>query len=669
MIPDELAPLRVSAVLIGWCGVSALVAAQLLSPAAGLAAGVVIALVALSCSMYRSTAARQVRRQISFATLAGALTYVAFHLSGAHSAAGLARTLPPLLIGVLTAQGLGADKRHDLLVSVTIGEFMIVLAAGVAPRPWLALPLLAGWILAVVALAQSHRLHAADCSAPGLRAASPAPRPPRGPAAAAAAIAVAIGLLLFLVLPQPSQSAAQRRLQGAVGSAPTSEGGGRSAGHYSRGALDMRTRGKLPTEPVAQVPADSPQLWRSRVYDNYDGTSWLADEGPLRPLGTGRITLPADPLDEGVVPAGSRRTDDVRTFVGFDGLVIAPGTPVALTTAGRAARVGAARLLVEDPGGFAVTSVLAQTDPETLAGAAGTDPSGRWLQLPAALPDRVGGLARQIAGVAPTRPAAVAAITAWLAANKTYDLNSPVPPAGADAVDDFLFRVDTGFCEQFAAAEVVLLRTLDIPARMATGFGYGTDSGGLRLFTGSNAHAWVEVFYPGVGWSPSDPTPPSVQVAAKPRVSAFKRFLKWVARLLSTTSGRLTLAAVIAALGAIAFWATWWRRRRRADTSHVAPAALAGALLTAFARLEAALVADGRPRAPGETLSELERRLGADAAGRRALAAFELACYSPHLLPPEAARAAAHAFEVLASSILAAHAARGQLADSIGVRR
>jgi transglutaminase-like putative cysteine protease len=673
MSTDELAPLRITAFLAACCGLLALVTAHLLSPAAAFAAGAVTAAASLSCSSYRSAGARVARRRLGLGALALALAYVALHIAQTSDVQRLAQTLPPLLIGVLAAQSLSADKRHDLVVLVTVGEFMLVLAAGIAPSPWLAAPLLAGWVLAVVTLVQSHDLHDTDCSTPALAAPVRARRQVAGPAATATALALAIGLLLFLVLPHPSSSAAQRRLLGgqAAGNRLASEGNGTGTRRLSDGVLDMRTRGKLPTGPVAEVSDDSPELWRNRIYDTYDGTIWTASPSEVTALGRGVVQLPPDELDEGVPPAEQIRTDTVRRFQYYaDDLVIAPGTPLVVRSDGRVWRAGAAMVRTESRSGFVVTSALPETDPGVLAGAEGPDPGPRWLQLPASLPARVGALAHQIAGNAPSRPAAVASVSAYLAEHKRYSLDSPVPPAGADAVDDFLFRVDSGFCEHFAAAEVVLLRSLGIPARMATGYGYGeSQPGGLRLFRGSNAHAWVEVFYPGIGWSPSDPTPPAVQTAGQNRPGVFARFVKWVKKELSTTRGRLILAAVIAAAVAAGCGIGWLRRRRTPRGSAPAPAILTTSLLTAFGRLEAALAADGRPRAPAETLAELQRRLGADADGRLALATLELACYSPHLVTPADAKAAAHTFEQLAASVLAARAARERLAGSIGVRR
>lgn len=668
MTGEVLAPLRVTAVLCAWNGLLALVTANLISPAAGFAAGVVTTLMSMSCAFYVTESARLLRRRGGLVVLALTLTYVAAHFDAGGDVTALAGTLPPLLIGVLAAQALGGDKRHDLMVLVTVGEFMLVLAAGLSPTPWLAVPVFAGWVLAVVAIVQSHQLHSAECSTPALQSAVPLRIRALRPAATATALVLAIGLLLFLVVPPPSGTAAQRRLRAATSGAGSSSQGGRSAAHYLGDQLDMRTRGDLGNTPVADVPDDSPPLWRSRIYESFDGVQWTAEEGPPILVGRGRVVLPPDPLDHGVAPARATRTDDVRTLRGFNGHIFAPGTPVAVTTAGRVGVMPAARTLISADADYSVTSALPQTDPLVLATASGNDDE-RWLQLPPALPDRVAVLARDIAGNAHSRPAAVDAIAAYLGGAKSYDLKSPVPPPGADAVDHFLFEAPSGFCEQFAAAQVVLLRTLGIPARMATGYGYGApQSEGRRRFTSANAHAWVEVWYPGIGWSPSDPTPPSVQDGTN-RANLLTRFAKWVQRVLSTTRGRLTLAGIIVLVAAAWFAIIWWRRRRPAPAPSTTPGALASTLLASFARLEAALAADGRPRAPAETLSELQSRLGADPTGRRALETLELACYSPHLVSPQDSRTAAQIFDQLAASILSAHASRERLAASIGVGR
>ena len=160
----------------------------------------------------------------------------------------------------------------------------------------------------------------------------------------------------------------------------------------------------------------------------------------------------------------------------------------------------------------------------------------QYLQLPAALPDRVTRLAAQITAGAATRYDAVAAVESWLHANTEYNLDIAPYPPGVDAVDYFLFESREGFCEHIASAMAVLLRAAGIPTRFVTGFGPGD----RNPFTGywevraSDAHAWVEVFYQGVGWIPYDPTfgVPPADVGVADRLVA-PEVLRAVGRFLS----------------------------------------------------------------------------------------------------------------------------------------
>ncbi len=83
------------------------------------------------------------------------------------------------------------------------------------------------------------------------------------------------------------------------------------------------------------------------------------------------------------------------------------------------------------------------------------------------------------------------------------------PPAlGADSVDDFLFNTRAGFCEHYASAFVVLMRALDIPSRVVTGYQGGERNpvDGYWTVRQSDAHAWAEVWLEGRGWVRIDPT-------------------------------------------------------------------------------------------------------------------------------------------------------------------
>ncbi|MCX6463968.1 MAG: transglutaminaseTgpA domain-containing protein, partial [Pseudonocardiales bacterium] len=88
----------------------------------------------------------------------------------------------------------------------------------------------------------------------------------------------------------------------------------------------------------------------------------------------------------------------------------------------------------------------------------------------------------------------------------SYDL-ATAPPAGDDALVEFLTVGRVGYCEQFASAMAVMLRTVGVPARVAVGFTAGTVDGDARTISTSDAHAWVEAWFPGLGWTTFDPTP------------------------------------------------------------------------------------------------------------------------------------------------------------------
>jgi len=81
------------------------------------------------------------------------------------------------------------------------------------------------------------------------------------------------------------------------------------------------------------------------------------------------------------------------------------------------------------------------------------------------------------------------------------------PGNSGDLLVDFLTRGKTGYCEQFASAMAVMLRTVGVPSRVAIGFSAGEQAGDYRSIGTSDAHAWVEAYFPGVGWLPFDPTP------------------------------------------------------------------------------------------------------------------------------------------------------------------
>ncbi|GGP48781.1 transglutaminase TgpA family protein [Saccharothrix coeruleofusca] len=77
----------------------------------------------------------------------------------------------------------------------------------------------------------------------------------------------------------------------------------------------------------------------------------------------------------------------------------------------------------------------------------------------------------------------------------------------ADALFDFVFNGKTGFCEQYASAMAIMARSVGMPARVAIGFTAGYPVSDFQSITTQDAHAWVEIYFPGYGWMVFDPTP------------------------------------------------------------------------------------------------------------------------------------------------------------------
>jgi transglutaminase-like putative cysteine protease len=131
------------------------------------------------------------------------------------------------------------------------------------------------------------------------------------------------------------------------------------------------------------------------------------------------------------------------------------------------------------------------------------------LRLPEALNPRTLALAQRWVGEVGGDPMTLAqrALAHIRNENFSYSL-SPPPLVGANRIDEFLFETQRGFCEHYAAAFVVLMRSAGVPARVVTGYLGGDFNriGGYWIVRNSDAHAWAEVLVAGQGWVRVDPT-------------------------------------------------------------------------------------------------------------------------------------------------------------------
>jgi transglutaminase-like putative cysteine protease len=258
------------------------------------------------------------------------------------------------------------------------------------------------------------------------------------------------------------------------------------------------------------------------------------------------------------------------------------------------------------PGGMGrgtIYTVISRRPRATAASLRASDPNAvppAILYRDGQIPDtteRVRVLAQQITANAPTAYDKVLAIEHWLATHTKYSLNAPLSPPNEDVVDHFVFDTRVGWCEQVSSTLVVMLRSVGVPARVASGFVTGSRDAvnDWYVVREKDAHAWAEVYFPGVGWQGFDPT------ASVPLAGEAGTAQSWLhqARSLLPLLGLVALAVALAAAGALAL-------QRRAGTARRRPPSWAATMLTRLERL------GGRadvPRERAQTVREYSRAL------------------------------------------------------------
>jgi transglutaminase-like putative cysteine protease len=261
--------------------------------------------------------------------------------------------------------------------------------------------------------------------------------------------------------------------------------------------------------PVPNLAVKGP-YWRSEIFSTYTGRGWEPAQLAVDPVPP--AAPEADPATE--APEGRyylRQEYDVRAR--HAGRLFSVSEPVRVDT-GQTLRQTAAdgSLLLEGYSeNYTIVSAATRVSGSQLAQSPVEYPEAireAYLQLPDALPERVHSLAARITSGAETPFQKAVLIQNYLRANLTYQLNVPPAPDNRDVVDYFLFESPEGFCSHYATSMAVMLRSLDIPARVATGYATGTwdTSRNAYRVTLNSAHAWVEVYFPGYGWVEFEPT-------------------------------------------------------------------------------------------------------------------------------------------------------------------
>ncbi|WP_373284320.1 DUF4129 domain-containing transglutaminase family protein [Virgibacillus oceani] len=306
--------------------------------------------------------------------------------------------------------------------------------------------------------------------------------------------------------------------------------GGSSVRRVGYGEDDSRLGGSFVQDytPVFQAAVKDEHYWRIETKDVYTGKGWERSAEPnYETQVNGYIAL--DTFSDNV------KTEKHDTVVEFQGntmiekLVYPYG--ISQVEAGEAT----AFLLDQNSGEirtrvnnvdrslaeYSITYDMPSFAIDELRKASLEDPTAindQYTQLPENLPARIGELAKEITSSDNNRYDRVRAIENYFGQNgfqyQTSDV--PIPKENQDYVDQFLFESKAGYCDNYSTSMVVMLRTLDIPARWVKGFTSGEkiadniggtdESYDVYEVTNANAHSWVEAYFPGIGWVPFEPT-------------------------------------------------------------------------------------------------------------------------------------------------------------------
>jgi transglutaminase-like putative cysteine protease len=344
-------------------------------------------------------------------------------------------------------------------------------------------------------------------------------------------LAVALTLTFFFLIPRMGAGVLQK----------TSGETLRATGFSDR--VDLGTIGSVKQDPQIvmrvelpdQPAVDKDRLYlRGLAYDQYNGQSWTHSGIRRRSLSL---------VAEGtflVRPAGSRSSNSLSGSIRQDIMLETLDTavlfaaPFAELVSGEFLEIQADAMgglrLPASPASRIRYSVISQAPQlaadERIASALDYPDVilAHYLQVPVAS-QHVADLARRVSHEATTPFERTLAIQEHLLRNYRYSLEADTATL-SHPLEEFLFTRKTGYCEHYATAMVVMLRTVGIPARLVTGFlaTEWNEYGSYFTVRQRDAHAWVEVYFPHSGWITMDPTPTVSAAVSTSRWAPLTRF-------------------------------------------------------------------------------------------------------------------------------------------------
>ena len=334
----------------------------------------------------------------------------------------------------------------------------------------------------------------------------------------------------------------------------------------------------IETNPAPAELARRP-YWRSLTFDSYTGDGWINGDTETATYKAGELAGGLPPYPHQIVHQKIRTSAETGGRLHSAGTLIAADhdyrvawrTPSDLNVGGERDPVAAtirARA-------YQVESWLPNPTAAQLQAAGNEYPiciEDRYLALPSPLPSRVLTLTRQFETDTPNPFDRAIAIESFLR-SFTYTLDLPPPPPDRDVVDYFLFDLQSGYCDYFASAMVVLARASGLPARLAIGYASGTfdEAQARTIITEADAHSWAEIYFPGYGWVEFEPTAgrPAIERPAEALMPEIPEEWQVIQRGrgfpgILTLIGRIWWIGLALPISAAVAWWAWdsWRLRR-----------------------------------------------------------------------------------------------------------
>ncbi len=584
------------------------------------------------------------------------------------SPAELRAPLAGLLIFLEMARSFVVRSLRDLRFTLMSSIALIALAGSMAMSMSFILPLFAWAVAAYVFLVAAHRSEV-RALADGVRHEPVRRRPRIATAVVTSCLALAVAAGAFMVIPAAKSSrflAFTARIpnatavpqQGGLSNPslgdqnPSGAGGGdgsaASFGYFGfANEMDTSLRGRPDDTLVMRVRASAPDFWRGQSFDTWDGRKWTMSDQRTRVIG-GRSPIRVPPLDEEPLTSGEEFIQTMYLATPGPNLIFSAFRPTSVYIPQRALfqmtdgtiRTG---VELEDGAIYTVVSHRPLVTESRLRSApdsrrAPSSILSRYATPTTSTPKRVADLAGRLTRNQPTTYDKVRAIEAWMGRNTQYQIDIPPLPPGRDAVEQFLFHDRVGFCEQIASSLVVMLRSQGIPARVTVGYTPGERNPftGMYEVRADNAHAWAEVYFPGIGWQAFDPTA-SVPLSGEGRVEQARQGLgEYLSSKMPEISTPMVLGLVLLSSGLLIIMMIrparrliGWRRARRnrawADVQRE--------------RLERIGDRFGHPRDPAATAREygsgLSTAVGGDPRIEGVVSAIEDDAFSPSGLDPE----------------------------------